>query len=202
MPFVDPKIRPVGSHKPVGKRLIAMAARNKRKVRKTRTRSGGPRSKRRIFAAFLSKRSLSARDRGLHVIAAMRRDPKLSFTRACRLVGVKPETVLAYFSSAFTRSHGQIRVRRSDRFAAVLCVPDANGNPVPVETHSSKEREQLSRYLRDLGRYLRGQRNALAAWHGKKIAGVELLTAGRAIVAIEPALSDFSLYRAFNGGAV
>jgi hypothetical protein len=43
---------------------------------------------------------------------------------------------------------------------------------------------------------------ALANWHGKKIGGVELLTAGRTIVAIEPALSEFSLYRALNGGVV
>ena len=71
-----------------------------------------------------------------------------------------------------------------------------------VHTRSSKDREALSRYLRDLGRYLRGNRDALAPWHGKRIAGVELVTAGRTIVAIESALSDFSLYRAFNGGAI
>jgi hypothetical protein len=134
------------------------------------------------------------------VIAAMRRDPKLSFTRACRLVGVKPETVLAYFGSAFTRSHGTIRVRSTDHYTAILYVPDAHGNPLAVHTRSSKDRKALSRYLRDLGRYLRGNLNAMAAWHGKQIAGVQLLTAGRAIVAIEPALSDFSLYRVFNGG--
>jgi hypothetical protein len=50
-----------------------------------------------------------------------------------------------------------------------------------------------------LGRYQRGQKDALAKWHGKKIAGFDLVTAGRTIVAIEPALSEFSLYRAFNG---
>src|SRR5215469_460276 len=172
---------------------------NKRTVRKRQQYGGNSRS---LLNRHMRQQSEFDRDRALHVIAAMRRDPKLSFTRACRLEGVKPETVLAYFSSAFTRSHGKIRVRSSDRYTAVLYAPDANGNAVPVETHSSKEREQLSRYLRDLGRYLRGQTNALADWHGKKIAGVELLTAGRAIVAIEPALSDFSLYRALNSSAV
>jgi len=60
----------------------------------------------------------------------------------------------------------------------------------------------VSQYLRDVGRFFRGHRNALAGWHGKTIAGVQLVTAGRTLVAIEPALSDFSLYRALNGGAV
>jgi hypothetical protein len=74
-------------------------------------------------------------------------------------------------------------------------------NPVPLPTRSSKERKQASNYLRDLGRYLRGQKSALAKWHGKKIAGVELVTAGRTVVALESALSDFHIYRVLNGGA-
>ncbi len=154
-----------------------------------------------IPASQLSERSRASRDRSLHVLAAMRRDPKLSLTRAAKLEGVKRETVKRYFPSALKQSHGEFRVTKSDRNAATLYIPDAHGNSIPVNTRSSKDRQALSRYLRDLGRYLRGSRNALAPWHGKKIAGVELVTAGRTIVAIEPALSEFSLYRAFNGGA-
>jgi hypothetical protein len=86
------------------------------------------------------------------------------------------------------------------KHTASIYLPDAHGNSVPLQTRSSRERKQASQYLRDLGRYLRGQKNALAGWHGKRIAGVELVTAGRTIVAIEPALSEFSLYRAFSGG--
>ena len=148
----------------------------------------------------LPKQSQLARDRALHVLAAMRRDPSLSLTHAAKLQGVKRETVKRYFPSALKEAHGKFRVTKSDRYTATLYVPDARGNSVAVNTRSSKDRKALSRYLRDLGRYLRGSRNALASWHGKKIAGVELLTAGRTIVAIEPPLSDFSLYRAFNGG--
>jgi hypothetical protein len=132
----------------------------------------------------------------------MRRDPTLSLTHAAKLQGVKRETVKKYLSSALKQANGKFRVTKSDRKAATLYIPDAHGNSIAVNTRSSKDREALSRYLRDLGRYLRGSRNALAPWHGKKVAGVELLTAGRTIVAIEPALSEFSLYRAFNGGAV
>ncbi len=158
------------------------------------------RKPRSIRISQLSERSYAARDRSLHVLAAMRHDPKLSLTHAARLQGVKPETVRKYFPSGLKKKDGRLRATANDRYTATLYVPDAYGNSVAVHTRSSKEREALSRYLRDLGRYLRGDRNALADWHGKKIAGVELVTAGRTIVSIEPALSEFSLYRAFNGG--
>jgi hypothetical protein len=154
-----------------------------------------------IPIATLPERSQSARDRALHVLAAMRPDPELSLSRAAKLEGVKVDTVKKYFPSALKKSGGKLHVTKSDRYSATLYVPDAHGNSVAVHTRSSKDRAALGRYLADLGRYLRGKRDALAAWHGKKIAGVELLTAGRTIVAIEPALSEFSLYRAFNGGA-
>jgi len=149
----------------------------------------------------LSQRSQAARDRALHVLAALRRDPKLSLTHAAKLQGVKRETVKKYFPSVLKESHGKFHATKSDRYAATLHVPDAHGHSVAVVTHSSKDREALSQYLRDLGRYLRGKRDALAPWHGKKIAGVELVTDGRTLASIEPALSEFSLYRAANGGA-
>jgi hypothetical protein len=154
-----------------------------------------------IPVSQLSPRSQAARERALHVLAAMRRDSKLSLSRAAKLQGVKPATVKKYFPSALKESQGKSRATKRDRYAAMLHVPDAQGHSVAVTTHSSKEREELSRYLRDLGRYLRGKRDALAPWHGKKIAGVELVTEPRILAAIEPALSEFSLYRAANGGA-
>jgi len=154
-----------------------------------------------IPQAGLSERSSAARDRALHVLASMRLDPELSLTRAAKLQGIKCDTVKRYFPSALKQSHGKFRVTKNDRNTATLYIPDAHGNSIPVNTRSSKDRKALSRYLRDLGRYLRGSRNALVPWHGKQIAGVPLVTAGRTIVAIEPALSEFSLYRAFNGGA-
>jgi hypothetical protein len=167
-------------------------------VRRKQRRSGYPRN---LPIISLPERSQSARDRALHVLAAMRHDSNLSLTHAAKLQGVKRETVKKYFPSALKQANGKFRTTKSDRYTATLYVPDAHGDSVAVKTRSSKEREQLGQYLRDLGRYLRGKRDALAPWHGKRIAGVELVTAGRAIVAIEPALSDFSLYRTFNGGA-
>jgi hypothetical protein len=160
-----------------------------------------PRS-RNLALSSLPERSQSARERALHVLASMRRNPNLSLSHAAKLQGVQRQTIKKYLPSALKKADGKFRATKSDRYTATLYVPDAHGDSIAVKTRSSREREQLGRYLRDLGRYLRGKRDALAPWHGKRIAGVELVTAGRAIVAIEPALSDFSLYRTFSGGAI
>jgi hypothetical protein len=153
-----------------------------------------------IHLIGLSQRSQSARDRAMHAISAMRRDSKLSLSHAAKLEGVRPATIKKYFASLLKRSKGKLRVTKSDRSSATLYVPDANGRAIPVDTRSSKDRKALSRYLRDLGRYLRGKRNALAPWRGKTIAGVELVTSPDVIVTLEPALSEFSLYRSTNSG--
>jgi len=82
-------------------------------------------------------------------------------------------------------------------------VPDAQGNAIPVKDPFFEEREEMSQYLRDLGRYLRRKGAMLwrkwereaDCWRRACPPPVEQ------IVAIEPALSEFSLYRSFNGGA-
>jgi hypothetical protein len=151
--------------------------------------------------AQLSERSQAARDRALHVLAAMRRDPELSLTHASKLQGVKPATVRKYLSGALRSSHGKLRVAKSDRFTAALNIPDSTGKAAVITTHSSKERKEASRYLRDLGRSSRGKRGVLREWKGKKIGGVEVFADEHALASIEPLLSEFSLYRATNGGA-
>lgn len=151
-----------------------------------------------IPLARLPERSQAARDRALHVLADMRIDPDLLLGRAARLRGVKPDTVRKYFSSSLKRVGGRIRVTKNDRYPETLFLPDAHGNSVPIRTRSFKERSEAGHYLRDIGRALRGDTRALSKWRGKKIAGVELLTDERALASIEPALSDFSLYRVFN----
>jgi hypothetical protein len=172
--------------------------------RKTQRRNGSTaRDKGRVHVADLPKRRQAARERGLHVLAAMRRDPKLSLTQAAKLQGVKRDTVKKYFSSALKQSQGKFRVTKGDRYSVTLYVPDHNGKSVEVRTRSSKEREALGQYLRDLGRYLGGKLGTAdfeAKWNGKKIAGVELVTDRRTLVSIEPALSGFGPYRSFNGG--
>jgi hypothetical protein len=189
-----------------------MRTKQKPRVRRAR-RSGAkekkpskvslPRSKRTgksssIPLEQLSARSNAARDRSLHVLATMREDRSLLLSPAAKLHGVKPDTVKKYFSSALKKHKGKFRVTKSDRYPETLYLPDAQGNPVAIATRSSKVRQAAGMYLRDVGRFFRGDRSALRAWQGKKIAGVELVADERAILAIEPALSDFSLYRTFN----
>ena len=187
--------------KPQTRRARRPGARKTRSTHKLSIVQSGRISKRKpIPLSQLSDRSNAARDRAFHVLAELRHDPRLSLTHAAKLQRVKPETVKKYFPSALTKTDGEFQVTKSDRYTATLYVPDAHGNSVAVKTHSSKDREALGQYLRDLGRYLRGDRSALSAWRGKEIAGVKLVTDRSTILTIEPALSDFSLYRAFQGG--
>src|SRR5262249_42703858 len=156
----------------------------KRKARKSPRHGKNSRS---LSNRNLTRHGELARDRALHALAAMRRDHSLALSSAAKLEGVKPETVKKYFSSSLRKIAGKFTVTKGDRHAATLYLPDAYGNPVPLLTRSSKERKQASNYLRDVGRYLRGEKNALAKWHGKNIAGVELVTAGRTLVGLEAA---------------
>ena len=188
-----------GCNRYVKERFKMKTAKKERKRRhQTRpSRSTTPQ----LAAVRLSTSSQAARDRALHVIATMRREPKISLTHAAKLQGVKPGTVKKYFPAALRRSHGRLRATKGDRYKVTLHVPNAQGHSVAVTTRSSKDREALSRYLRDLGHYLRGNRNALSHWNGQTIAGVKLVTDPRTLTMIEPALSEFSLYRTANGGA-
>jgi hypothetical protein len=167
---------------------------------KNRTKQRSRKRARSLSISSMPERSQSARNRGLHALAAMRHDPSLLLSHAAKLQGVKGETIKKYFPSALRKRKGKFRVTKSDRYTATLYIPDAQGNAIPVKTRSSREREELGEYLRDLGRYLRGNRDALAKWHGRQVGGVELVTEKRVIIDIEQPLSDFSLYRAFNGG--
>ena len=170
-----------------------MSSRRRRSSRRPK-----PEKHRSIALSTLTTRSSAARDRAFHDLAEMRNDPSLLLGQAARLHGVKPGTVKKYFGSALKKVRGRVRVTKSDRFSATLFIPDAKGDSVAIRTRSSTERSEASEFLRDLGRALRGHRGALRKWRGKKIAGVELFTDESELASIEPALSEFSLYRVFN----
>lgn len=124
-----------------------------------------------IPVSHLSERSYVARDRALHVLAAMRRDPNLSLTHAARLQGVKRETVKKYFSSALKESGGRFRVTKEDRFVALLNLPDERGNILLRKFRSSKERARAHAFLDDLNRYQRGKLATLTKWRDVKLGG-------------------------------
>src|SRR6266849_6845271 len=79
---------------------------------------------RNIPIASLPKRSQSARDRGLHVLAAMRRDPNLTATRAAKLEGVSYRTLKNYFGSELEKIGNRYHVTPSDRRVAYVYLPD------------------------------------------------------------------------------
>lgn len=149
----------------------------------------------------LPRRSSEARTKALHVKAAMLRDPSLNLYPTARSFGVKPSVVKKYLGPGFTKVDGHFRANKSDRFHETMYVPGVDGNPVPIHTKSRKQRAQVSAYLRDVGRFYRGDNAALARWHGRRIAGVPLVTSSRTLKSIEAQLSDFAIYTTFNGGA-
>ncbi len=148
----------------------------------------------------LPERSYAARDRAIHVLAAMRGDPNLTPTRAAKLEGVSYRTFKKYFGSELNRVGNRYEVTPSDRRVAYVYLPDERGNVIQRKTTSSKEREQAGAFLADFNRYQRGDRTALRKWRNVKIGGFGLLTDARAIKASEPEMVEFNLYRAFNGG--
>jgi hypothetical protein len=165
-------------------------------------RADKPRSRAKsVPLSSLPRRSSDARTKALHVKAAMVRDPRLSRSQAAKAEGVSVRSIQRYLPSGFKKVGGRWRARKFDRFREIMYVPDAHGNPVPVPTKNSKQRAQVSAFLRDIGRFYRGDKTALAGWHGKRIAGVELVTSSHTLKSVEAQLSDFAIYSTFNGGA-
>ncbi len=127
-----------------------------------------------------------------------------SISRAARNNGVTPRTIKRYAGSALIqdRPGGRIRATKNDRLVRYLEIPGANG-PVEIRVRGSKAANEAARYKAAVNRFLRGDRDALAEWHGKKIAGVDLLTSGNVLVdQADKGLLPYALYRSLSGGAI
>lgn len=145
-------------------------------------------------------RSQLARERSLAALAAIRRGATLS--RAARENGVTPRTIKRYVGTALMqgRQGGRIRATKSDRLVRYLVVPGPHG-PMEITVRGSKTASEFAKYKAAVNRFLRGDRDALAAWHGKKIAGIELITSGNTLKSLaDKGLLPYSLYRSFSGG--
>ena len=152
-------------------------------------------------ASKLSQRSFAARDRALHALADMRHGS--SSSQAARDNGVSIRTLKKYAGSALLqdRPGGRIRATKSDRLVRYVQIPGPFG-PIEIAARGSKEASDAARYDAAVNRYLRGDLKALAPWLGKKIGGVELVTAGPALKGLaQKELLPNSLYRALSGGA-
>jgi hypothetical protein len=163
-----------------------------------------PRRKRHATSSRGSKpleQNSAARERALKALGSMRRGDTLS--RAARDNGVTTRTIKRYARSALIqdRPGGRIRATKSDRLARYLQIPGLNG-PRDITVRSSKAASEFASYKADINRLLRGDRNAMTRWRGKKIAGFELVTEPK--ILIEQARKEilpYSLYRSLSGGA-
>ena len=73
--------------------------------------------------------------------------------------------------------------------------------PMEITVGGSKPASQFAKYKAAVNRFLRGDKDAMAPWHGKKIAGVELITSGSTLKNLaDKGLLPYSLYRSFAGG--
>jgi hypothetical protein len=148
-----------------------------------------------------NERERQSRNRALHALADMRHGASPS--QAARANGVTVRTIKKYVGRALLqdRPGGRIRATKSDRFVRYLQIPGLHG-PIDIKAHGSKEASDIASYKAAVNRFLAGDRNALAFWHGKKIAGVELITAGRTLKSLaDKDLLPYSLYRSLSGGA-
>jgi hypothetical protein len=148
-----------------------------------------------------NERQMLARDRALHALADMRHGASIS--RAAHDNGVTLRTMKRYVGSALSqdRPGGRIRPTRSDRLVRYLQIPGLHG-PIDITAHGSREASDIASYKAAVNRFLAGDRNALAPWHGKKIADIELITAGRTLKSLADKDSlPYSLYRSLSGSA-
>jgi hypothetical protein len=156
--------------------------------------------KRRRTAIPKSQREKQAQRRALRALSAMRQGDSIS--RAARENGVTPRTVKRYAGSALVqdRRGGRIRARKNDRLVRYLQIPGSDG-PRHITVRGLKVASNFASYKADINRLLRGDRNAMARWHGKKIAGIELITDPKILIDQQrKEILPHSLYRTLSGG--
>ena len=149
----------------------------------------------------LHPRSGDSRERALKALAALRRGDTLS--KAARDNGVTASTVKRYIGSALVqdRPGGRIRAKKSDRLVRYLQIPGPDG-PRDITARGSKVASEFANYKAAVNRLLRGDRHAMAHWHGKKIAGIELITDTETLVEqARKEILPYALYRSLSGGA-
>lgn len=165
-----------------------------------------PQKKHRQARGYRSKAkqapSNAARERALKALWSMRQGDTLS--KAARDNGVTVRTVKRYVGSALIqdRPGGRIRAAKSDRLVRYLQIPGPDGQPRDINVRGSKAAGKFASYKADINRLLRGDRHAMDKWHGRSIAGIELVTDPK--ILIEQARKEilpYSLYRSLSGGA-
>ena len=74
--------------------------------------------------------------------------------------------------------------------------------PIDITARGSKQAKEISSYKAAVNRFLAGDPDALTPWHGKKIAGIELITEKEILKSLaHKDLLPYSLYRSLSRGA-
>jgi hypothetical protein len=127
-----------------------------------------------------------------------------SLSKAARDNGVTSRTIKRHAGSALVqdRPGGRIRAAKSDRLIRYLQIPGPNG-PIDINVRGSKLASKFAKYKAAVNRLLAGDGDALKDWHGKKIAGISLITDTKTLVEqAHQEMLPYSLYRFLAGGAV
>lgn len=155
--------------------------------------------KQRKSGASYSRKS-GARERALKALSAMRRGDTLS--KAARDNGVSIRAVKRHVGSALVqeRPGARIRAKKSDRLVRYLQIPGPDG-PRDITVQGSKKASEFAKYKADINRLLRGERNAMAKWHGKKLTGIELIADPKILIdQARKEILPYSLYRSLSAG--
>jgi DNA-binding CsgD family transcriptional regulator len=134
----------------------------------------------------LSNRSLEARNRALHALAAIRHGASLA--EAAKAEGVSQRTIRKYVGSALRQDHtgGRIRAVPRDKFTRYLQIPgqDASGL-TQVAVKGNREATTLAAYVNARASFLRsGDESVLRPFQGKKIGGHTLVTDPKLLTAL------------------
>jgi len=180
---------------------MARKKRKRQKVIRGRVPSDARNTKSKSIIAKLSKRSYFARDRSIRALWDIRHGVPPS--QAARDNRVTLRSLKKYLGAELIqdRPGGRIRATKSDRLVRYLQIPGLHG-PIEITVRGSKEASEVARYKAAVNRLLGGDLGAMAPWHGKKIADVELITATRTLKSLaQKELLPYSIYRSLSGGA-
>ena len=151
----------------------------------------------------VSDRAFEAKQKAFHAVARMRSNG-LSLTAASHEEGTTPASVKKFLGAALYRSKtGKWKAKKSDPYIRTVNLPSPHGH-VTVRAHGSAEAELAAAYSAALARWARtGKASELTPFRGKKVGGVQLLTAPRALAALSDAglLQLDSLYASLKDTA-
>ena len=143
----------------------------------------------------------AARERAIKALWSIRSGVSLSKAASENSVSVR--TIKRYVGSELLqdRPGGRIRATQSDRLIRYLQIPGPDG-PRDISIRGSKIASQFAKYKAAINRLLAGDAKAMAPWHGKKIAGIGLITDEQTLISqARKEILPYSLYRSLTGGA-